>query len=126
LGVAATGAALGFWTQPFGTYVGVSRTVGIAATGGLLAMAGSVALSVGLALVGFTAGRARIVPGWVAILLGVAGVSTVPWLHESPQGVVFGLAFLAIGIYLARPVGSDGRLVWIGWTLVRDPLPEHR
>ena len=110
LGVAATGAALGFWTQPLGTYVGASRTAGIAATGGLLSMAGSLAVAVGLLLVGVRVGRARIVPGWVAILLGVAGLSTVPWLHESPQGVVFGIAWLGIGTFLAWPEASGARL----------------
>jgi hypothetical protein len=107
---AATGAALGFWTQPVGTYVGASRTAGIAVTGGLLAMAGSVAVAVGLVAVGLTAGRAGIVPGWVAVLLGVAGVSTVPWLHESPQGVVFGIAWLVIGAFLAWPARFGSRI----------------
>lgn len=109
LGVAATGAALGFWTQPLGTYVGASRTAGIAATGGLLAMAGSLAVAVGLVLFGVMAGRARILPTWGAVLLGVAGISTVPWLHESPQGVAFGIAWLAIGASLAWPAAFDAR-----------------
>jgi hypothetical protein len=110
LGVAATGAALGFWTQPLGTYVGVSRTVGIAATGGLLAMAGSLAVAVGLVMFGIAAAQARVVPAGVAVLLGIAGVSTVPWLHESPQGVVFGIAWLGIGAFLAWPGRSGMRV----------------
>jgi hypothetical protein len=104
LAVAATGAALGFWTQPIGSYVGASRTAGIAATGGLLAMVGSLVLAAGLVLVGVTARRAHVVPGWVAVALGLAGVSTVPWLHESPQGVASGVAWLVIGAFLTRPL----------------------
>jgi hypothetical protein len=109
LAIAATGAALGFWTQPLGTYVGVSRAVGIAATGGLLAMAGSLAAAIGLVAVGATAGRAGVVPDVVAVLLGVSGISTVPWLHESPQGVAFGIAWLCIGTYLAWPARLDSQ-----------------
>jgi hypothetical protein len=110
LAIAATGAALGFWTQPFGTYVGASRTAGIAATGGLLAMAGSLAVAVGLVLFGIAAGRAGVVPPWAAVLLGIAGTSTVPWLHESPQGIVFGVAWLGIGAVLAWPERMDARI----------------
>ena len=110
LSVAATGAALGFWTQPLGTYVGATRSAGVAVTGGLLAMAGSVAVAVGLMAVAVTAARARILPGWVAVLLGVAGVSTVPWLHESPHGVVFGIAWLVIGAFLAWPARFVSRI----------------
>jgi hypothetical protein len=110
LAVAATGAALGFWTQPLGTYVGASRTAGIAATGGLLAMTGSLAVAVGLVLFGIAAGRAHVVPPWAAVLLGVAGVSTVPWLHESPQGIVFGVAWLGVGAVLAWPERFDARI----------------
>ena len=109
LAIAATGAALGFWTQPIGTYVGVSRAGGIAATGGLLAMAGSLAVAVGLVAVGATAGRAGIVPGVVAVLLGISGIATVPWLQESPHGVAFGVAWLGIGTFLAWPAASGAR-----------------
>jgi hypothetical protein len=109
LTIAAAGAALGSWTQPLGTYVGVSRAVGIAAAGGLLAMAGSLAAAIGLVAVAVTAGRAGVVPGVVAVLLGISGISTVPWLHESPHGVVFGVAWLGIGTYLAWPARFHSR-----------------
>lgn len=110
LAVMAVGAGSGFWTQPIGTYVGASRTAGIAATGGLLAMIGSVIAAVGLMLVGLAAGRARTVPRWTAALIGIAGISTVPWLHESPQGVAFGLAWLGVGTVLAWPERVDAGL----------------
>ena len=99
--VAATGAALGFWTQPIGTYDGASRAIGVAASGGFLALIGSVILAVGLVGVGVGASRARVLPGWAGALLAVAGLSVVPWLHESPYGVVFGLAWLGLGGFLA-------------------------
>ena len=65
-------------------------------------MAGSLAVALGLVLVGLGAGRARLLPGWAAVLLAVGGLSTVPWLHESPQGVVFGFAWLGVGCALVR------------------------
>ena len=73
-------------------------------------MAGSLAVAVGLVLFGIAANRARVVPPSAAVLLGIAGASTVPWLHESPQGVVFGLAWLGIGAFLAWPDQFDGRI----------------
>jgi hypothetical protein len=99
--LAATGATLGFWTQPIGTYEGASRAFGLAASGGFLAMLGSVMLAAGLVLVGIAAVRARVLPGWAGALLAVAGLSTVPWLHESPHGVMFGVAWLALGCFFA-------------------------
>ena len=129
--ITAVGAAAGFWTQPIGTYLGASRTGGIAATGGLVAMAGSLAAAVGLVLVGLAAGRAQIVPGWEAVLLGIAGLATVPWLHESPQGVLFGIAWLCIGAVFAWPerieAGVAGRIagalaIWSGLAYVAYPL----
>lgn len=99
--VAATGAMLGFWTQPIGTYEGASRAIGLAASGGFLAMLGTVILAAGLVLVGVVAARARVLPGWAGAVLAVAGLSTVPWLHESPHGVAFGVAWLALGAFFA-------------------------
>lgn len=100
--VAGAGAVLGFWTQPFGTYVGVSRESGIAATGGVLAMLGSGISAVAMPATGIVAARARLVPARVAVLVGLAGLSIVPWLHESLWAVGFGIAWLAVGGFLIR------------------------
>jgi hypothetical protein len=107
LAVASAGATLGFWTQPVGTYFGASRESGAAAIGGLLAMLGSGITAVGLVAMGIAAARVRLVSGWVAVLLPLAGLSTVPWLHESPWAIGFGIAWIGVGGCLAM-AGRDG------------------
>jgi hypothetical protein len=105
--VAGVGATLGFWTQPVGTYEGASRESGVAAIGGLLAMLGSGLTAVGLVAMGIGAARVRLLSGWVALLLPLAGLSIVPWLHESPSAIGFGIAWIGVGGWLAM-AGRDG------------------
>jgi hypothetical protein len=99
--VAATGIVLGFWTQPWGTYVGASRESGVAAIGGAVVIVGSLLLAVGIVAFAIAAARARVLPVWLALLVAVGAITTVPWLYEAPQGIGFGVAWLVVGLYLA-------------------------
>jgi hypothetical protein len=99
--VAATGIVLGFWTQPWGTYAGASRESGVAAIGGAVVIVGSLLLAVGIVAFAIAAARARVLPVWLALLVAVGATTAVPWLYEAPQGIGFGVAWLAVGPYLA-------------------------
>jgi hypothetical protein len=107
--VAATGIVLGFWTQPLGTYAGASRETGVAAIGGAVVIVGSLLMAAGIVAFAIAAGRARLLPNWLALLIAVGAISAVPWLYEAPQGIGFGVAWLVAGVYLA--IGGVERAV---------------
>ena len=105
--VATIGAVLGFWTQPWGTYVGASRETGIAAVGGAIVIVGSLLMAGGLIAFSVASARSRVLPAWLSVVVAVGAVSAVPWLHEATlQGALFGMAWAVVGVTLAtlRPV----------------------
>jgi hypothetical protein len=100
--VAAIGAVLGFWTQPWGTYVGASRETGVAALGGAIVIVGSLLMAIGLIAFAAAATRSRILPAWLSIVLAGGALSAVPWLYEATlQGALFGAAWVLVGATLA-------------------------
>jgi hypothetical protein len=101
LAISFAGIVLGFWTQPWGTYAGASRETGVAAIGGATVIVGSLAMAVGLIAFAVMAARARVLAGWVAVLIAVGALTSIPWLYEAAQGVGFGIAWLVTGLYLA-------------------------
>jgi hypothetical protein len=108
VGMATIGAVLGFWTQPWGTYVGASRETGVAALGGAIVIIGSLLMAIGLVAFSAAAARSRILPAWLSIVVAVGALSAVPWLHEATlQGALFGVAWVLVGVALGTQ-----RLPW--------------
>jgi hypothetical protein len=102
MGLAAVGAFIGFWSQPFGTYVDASRDFGAGALGGGMMSVGSTLMGAALVAFAWVAARTRAVPAWLAVVLGLGALSAVPWLHESIPGVGFGIAMLILGVERLR------------------------
>ena len=75
--------------------------------GGVTASFGSLVLTIGLVLFGVGTRRARAWPRWVALPLMIGPLSTGPWLHMTPWGGLFGLAWLLLG-YALWSAGETG------------------
>lgn len=102
LAVATAGVILGFWTMPWGSYA-VSRSSGLPAVGGALTSLGSLLLVLGLVPAAVGLRRAGVMSWWAVLVLAVGAISAVPWLHETyPQGIVFGLAMVLVGLASLR------------------------
>lgn len=102
LAVVTAGVVLGFWTMPWGSYA-VSRSSGLPAVGGALTSLGSLVLVLGLVPVAIGLRRAGVMSWWAVVVLAVGAFSAVPWLHETyPQGVLFGLAMVLVGLASLR------------------------
>jgi hypothetical protein len=102
MALAAVGAFVGFWSQPFGTYAGASRDVGAGALGGGIVFVGSALMAASLIVFAAVAARTRALPVWLATIVGLGALLAVPWLYESFQGVVFGIAMLVLGVERLR------------------------
>ena len=64
-------------------------------------------MAIGLVAFAVVSARSRILPGWLSIVLAVAALIAVPWLYEAvPQGALFGVAWVSVGVTLAlqRPL----------------------
>ena len=102
LGVALIGLALlevglvaSRWTIPWGTYIDLdSRTL-------LLNLAMSIAtipIVAGSLLFAYAIAKARVWPRWLGILLALGSLTIFPWLHETVWGVLYGIAWLMVGL----------------------------
>lgn len=104
--VCSVGVVLGFWSQPWRTYVGASRETGVAAIGGGLVAVGTLLLAIGLVMAGVVLVRRSVVPRWLGVVVGVGALSTFPWLHETTvQGPLFGLSWVAVAVFAGRARG---------------------
>ena len=97
----AAGLAVAVWGNPWGGTTRVSTT--LADYGFVAMMFASLFAPVGLALLGFGAARAEILPAWAVVPLAVAGLAAVPWGYHTPYGVLVGLGWLIAGYALWRP-----------------------
>ena len=99
LTVMAAGVALLLWPIPWGSYA-VDWQTPLALWGGVAASLASVALTIELVLFGVSVLRTRVWPRWVALPLIIGPLSAVPWLHMTPWGGLFGIAWLLLGYAL--------------------------
>jgi hypothetical protein len=121
LGVIAVGLAVALWPLPWGSYAQVDWEATPMMWGGILYSLGTFALAIGQALFGVGVWQARVWPAWVSLLLVLSPLASVPWLHMTTYGGLYGLAWLALGGQLwawqGRPSRSAGDAP--RWTLAR-------
>lgn len=93
------GVVLSLWPIPWGSYV-VDWEAPLHKYGGLLSVLGTLIVSIGMICLAITVVRVSMLPGWVAVPLILGPLATIPFLHMTLWGWIFGLAWLLIGYWL--------------------------
>jgi hypothetical protein len=101
LALMALGLALSLWPIPWGSY-SVDWGEPLAMWGGLAYGLSTLVLIIGFVLFGVGVLRARVWPTWVFMLLIVAPLTIVPWLHMTVYGGIFGFVWLVLGYAIWR------------------------
>ena len=104
LALMAVGLALSLWPIPWGSYL-VDWGEPLSMWGGLTYGFSTLVLAIGLILFGIGALRARVWPPWSSILLIIAPLTIVPWLHMTVYGGIFGFAWMLLGYEIWRRRG---------------------
>jgi hypothetical protein len=96
LAALAVGAALEFWSFPWGSYT-QDFDEPLPTYGGIVQTFASVALTVGMTLLAVDLGRSGVLPVWMGLVL-VPGAATT--LYLTPVLPVPGLAWVVLGAFL--------------------------
>lgn len=101
MAMVAVGISVVFWPIPWGSYT-LDWTDPLPKFGGILQALGTLLMAVGLVGFGIERAKAGVVPWPAALLLALGAITTVPWLHQTVVGGLFGVAWAAVGIALLR------------------------
>lgn len=104
LALMAVGLALSLWPIPWRSYL-VDWGEPLAMWGGLAYSLSTFVLAIGLILFGIGTLRTRVWPPWMSLLLIIAPLTIVPWIHMTGYGGIFGFAWLLLG-YAIRQKGG--------------------
>jgi hypothetical protein len=101
LALQALGAALQFWTFPWGSYAGEASRFDdpLPSYGGAAQALASVAYTIGIALLAGSLVQQRVLAWWAGLLLALTGPTS---FFLTPVLPVVGLAWLVVGIVLWR------------------------